>query len=68
MTDNMRRLCRHRLLALIRINGLLRNARRLKKANQSDRVKLFVREAKETIEAFIDYSPSSDLNVGEKSR
>lgn len=54
MTDDMRRLSRHRLLAIIRINGLLRNARRLKKANQPDRVKLFVDEAKETIEAFVE--------------
>lgn len=54
MTDAMRKLSRHRLFALIRINGLLRNARRLKKANQSDRVKLFVDEAKETIEAFVE--------------
>ncbi len=54
MTDDMRRLIRYRFLALIRINGLLRNARRLKKANQPDRVKLFVDEAKETIEAFVE--------------
>lgn len=54
MTEDMRRLCRHRFLALIRINGLLRNARRLMKANQSDRAKLFVDEAKETIEAFVE--------------
>ena len=56
MTEDMRRLCRHRLLALIRINGLLRNARRLKKTNQPDRVKLFVNEAKETIEVFVEAS------------
>ena len=56
MTDNMRGLCRHRLLALIRINGLLRNARRLKKAHKPDRVKIFVDEAKETIEAFVETS------------
>ena len=54
MTEDMRMLCRHRLLALIRINGLLRNARRLKKANQPDRVKLFVNEAKETIDAYLE--------------
>lgn len=54
MTNDMRDLCRHRLFALIRINGLLRNARRLKKAHETDRVKIFVDEAKETIEAFVE--------------
>ena len=60
MTEDMRRLCRYRLLALIRINGLLRNARRLKKVNQPDRVKLFVDEAKETIEAFVEANNGTD--------
>lgn len=56
MTDDMRMLCKHRFLALIYINGLLRNARKLKKANQPDRAKLFVDAAKETIEAFVEAS------------
>lgn len=53
MTEEMRRLCKHRFLALIRINALLRNARRLIKAGQPKRAKVFIDEAKETIEAFV---------------
>lgn len=52
ITEEMRRLCKYRFLALIRINALLRNARRLMKAEQPKRAKAFIDAAKETIEAF----------------
>lgn len=53
MTEEMRRLCKYRFLAIVRINALLRNARRLIKAGQPKRAKVFIGEAKETIEAFV---------------
>lgn len=52
MTEEIRRFCKYRFLALIRINALLRNARRLIKAGQPKRAKVFIDGAKETIEAF----------------
>ena len=60
MTDEMRRLCRYRFLVLIRINGLLKNARRLVKAGQVkkarsyfDRARRFIDEANEVIKAYV---------------
>lgn len=52
MREDMKKLCRHRLLALIRLNGLLRNARRLMKVNE--RAKVFVDEAKDVMDAFVE--------------
>ena len=56
MTEEMRRLCKFRFLVLIRINALLRNARKLIKAGQPKRAKVFADAAKETIEVFVEYS------------
>ena len=45
---------RNRFLVLLRVNALLRNAKRLKKANKADRAKAFISEAKETIDAYFE--------------
>lgn len=47
---------RSRLLTIIRINALLRNARRLAKAGEFNRVKTFTDEAKATIDMFVEAS------------
>ena len=45
---------KHRLFVLIRINALLRNARRLVKHGQTERAKTFIEESKNVIDAFFE--------------
>ena len=46
----------NRLLVLIRINALLRNAKRLIKSGQKERAKIFTDEAKKTIDRYVEAS------------